>query len=90
MENTGTNICKKNMKREIKKLAEWEFLSNSTGCPIKKVSIKILFGAAQGFDSQFLNLFGFSICVSFVWCIILRIWTHLGKVMVVFRRCMFF
>ena len=31
---------------------------------------KLLFGAAQGFNLQFLNLFGFSISVSFVWCII--------------------
>ena len=30
----------------------------------KKASIKLLFGAAQGFNSQFLNLFGFSISVS--------------------------
>ena len=43
----------------------------NAGCPIKKVSIKkLLFGAAQGFSSQFLNLFGFSIFASFVWCII--------------------
>ena len=33
----------------------------------KKVSIKkLLFGAAQGFNSQFSNLFRFSISVSFV------------------------
>ena len=42
-----------------------------TGCPIKKVSIKkLLFGAAQGLNLQFLNLFRFSISVSYVWCII--------------------
>ena len=39
----------------------------STGCPIKKVSIKkLLFGAAQGLSLQILNLFGFSISVSSV------------------------
>ena len=43
----------------------------STGCPMKKVSIKkLLVRAAHDFNSQFLNLFGFSISVSFVWCII--------------------
>ena len=31
---------------------------------------KLLFGAAQGLNLQILNLFGFSIPVSFVWCII--------------------
>ena len=36
----------------------------------KGIDKKLLFGAAQGFNSQFLNLFGFSISVSFVWCII--------------------
>ena len=45
------------------------FIGYCTGCPIKKVSIKkLLFGAAQGFNSLFSNLFGFSISVSFVWC----------------------
>ena len=44
--------------------------SSIQGVP-KKVSIKkLLFGAAQGLNLQFLNLFGFSISVSFVWCII--------------------
>ena len=43
----------------------------TTGCPIKKVSIKkLLVGPVHGFNSQFLNLFGFSISVIFVWCII--------------------
>ena len=56
----------------------------------KGIDKKLLFGAAQGLNSQFLNLFGFSISVSFVWCIIYRIWTHLGKVIVVFRRGMCF
>ena len=38
---------------------------------MKKVSIKkLLVGATHRFNSQFLNLFGFSICVRFVWCII--------------------
>ena len=36
----------------------------------KGIDKKLLFGAAQGFNSQFLDLFGFSISVSFVWCII--------------------
>ena len=30
----------------------------------------LLFRAAQSFSSQFMNLFGFSVSVSFVWCII--------------------
>ena len=33
----------------------------------KGINKKLLFGAAQGINSQFLNLFGFSISVSFVW-----------------------
>ena len=36
----------------------------------KGIDKKLLFGAAQGFNLQFLNLFGFSTSVSFVWCII--------------------
>ena len=36
----------------------------------KGIYKKFLFGAAQGLNLQFLNLFGFSISVSFVWCII--------------------
>ena len=37
-----------------------------TGYPKKKsIDKKLLFRAAQGFNSQFLNLFGFSISVSF-------------------------
>ena len=36
----------------------------------KGIDRKLIFGAAQGFNSQFLILFGFSISVSFVWCII--------------------
>ena len=44
---------------------------NCTGCPKQMVSIKKnLFRAVQGFNSQFLNLFGVSISASFVWCII--------------------
>ena len=43
----------------------------STGCPINKASIKkLLVGAAYDFNSQFLNLIGFSIFISFIWCII--------------------
>ena len=56
----------------------------------KGINKKLLFGAAQGFNLQFLNSFGFSISVSFVWCIIYRIWTHLGKIIAVFRRGMCF
>ena len=40
------------------------------GVPKKRINKKLLFGAAQGFNSQFLNIFGFSISVSFVWYII--------------------
>ena len=36
----------------------------------KGIDKKPFFGAAQGLNIQFLNLFGFSISVSFVWCII--------------------
>ena len=36
----------------------------------KGIDKKLLFGAAQGLNLQFLNLFEFSISVSFVWCII--------------------
>ena len=36
----------------------------------KGIDKKLSVGAARGFNSQFLNLFGFSISVSFVWCII--------------------
>ena len=31
---------------------------------------KLLFGTIQGFNLQFLNLFGLSVSVSFAWCII--------------------
>ena len=49
------------------------FAEDTTGFPTKKVWIKnFLIRAAHSFNSQFLNLFGFSIpvSVSFVWCII--------------------
>ena len=36
----------------------------------KGIDKKLLFGAVQGLSLQFLNLIGFSISVSFVWCII--------------------
>ena len=36
----------------------------------KVIDKKLLVGAAHGFNLQFLNLFGFSIFVSFIWCII--------------------
>ena len=36
----------------------------------KGIDKKLLVGAAHGFNSQFLNLSGFSISVSFVWCVI--------------------
>ena len=37
-----------------------------TGCPKKGIDKKLLVGAAHDFNSHFLNLFGFSISVSFV------------------------
>ena len=36
----------------------------------KGIDKKLLFGAAQGLSLQILNLFGFSLSVSFVWCVI--------------------
>ena len=36
----------------------------------KGIDEKLSFGAAQGLNLQFLNLFGFSISVRFLWCII--------------------
>ena len=40
-------------------------------CVSKKgIDKKLLIEAAHDFNSQFLNLFGFGISVSFVWCII--------------------
>ena len=39
-------------------------------CPEKGIDKKLLVRAAHGFNSQFSNLFGFSIPVSFVWRII--------------------
>ena len=36
----------------------------------KGIDKNLLFGAAQGLNLEFLNLFRFSISVSFVWCII--------------------
>ena len=38
--------------------------------PKKGISKKLLIGAAHDFNSQFLNLFGFSISLTFVCCII--------------------
>ena len=52
----------------------------------KGIDKNLLLGDAQGLNLQFVNLFGFSISVSVVWCIIYRIWVHLGKVIAVFRR----
>ena len=43
---------------------------NIQGVPKKRYRSKLLLGDAHDFSSQFLNLFGFSISVSFVWCII--------------------
>ena len=40
------------------------------GVPKKGINKKLSVGAAHDFNLQFLNLFGFSISVSFVWCII--------------------
>ena len=56
----------------------------------KSINKNLLFGDAQGLNLQFLNLFGFGISVSVVWCIIYRIWAHLGKVIAVFWRDMCF
>ena len=36
----------------------------------KGIDKKLLVGADQGLNLQFLNLFGFSVSVRFVWCII--------------------
>ena len=36
----------------------------------KGIDKKLFVGAAHDFNPQFLNLFGFNISVSFVWCII--------------------
>ena len=51
----------------LKLVQEWYLYRVSHKIGIDK---KLLFGAAQGLNLQFLNLFGFSISVSFVWCII--------------------
>ena len=40
------------------------------GVPKKGIDKKLSVGAAYDFNSQFLNLFGSSISVIFVWCII--------------------
>ena len=40
------------------------------GVPKKRINKKLLVGAAHNFNLQFMNLFGFSISVSFVCCII--------------------
>ena len=45
-------------------------LKEIQGVPKKGIDKKLLVGAAHDFNSQFLNLVGFSISVSFVWCII--------------------
>ena len=45
-------------------------LPSSTGCPIKGTDKKNLAGAAHGLNSQFLDLFVFSISIRFIWCII--------------------
>ena len=47
-----------------------EKMSFVQGVPKKGIHKKLLVGAAHGFNSQFLNLLGFSVFVSFVWCII--------------------
>ena len=51
----------------MRKSEEFVFLQ---GVPRKDIDKKLLVGAAHDFNSQFLNLFGFSISVSFIWCII--------------------
>ena len=48
----------------------WEFRIYIQGVPKKGIDKKLLFGAAQGLNLQLLNIFGFSIFVNFVWCII--------------------
>ena len=53
---------------KFKGQAKTEYISmgTNTGCSIKKgIDKKLLVGPAHGFSSQFLNLFAFSICVSF-------------------------
>ena len=47
----------------------WELLSQEVS-QRKGIDKKLLVGAAYDFSSQFLNLFRFSVFVSFVWCII--------------------
>ena len=47
------------------------------GVPTKGINKKLLIGVAHDFNPQFLNLFGFSISVSFVWITIQEIWMHL-------------
>ena len=47
-----------------------DLLFHVEGVPKKGIDKELLVGAAHDFNSQFLNLFGFSISVSFAWCII--------------------
>ena len=67
-------------------LKETSYASLIQGVPKNVIDKKLLVGTAHDFNSQFLNLFGFSISVSFVWCIISKIWAHLSRVTAVFRR----
>ena len=54
-----------------------------TGCPKRKVSIKTFFRSCSLL--QFRD-FVFILSVSFVWCIICKIWVHLGSFTAVFQR----
>ena len=53
-----------------KKLSYASFIQ---GVPKKRIDKKLSVGTAHDFNSHFLNLFGFSISVSFVCCIIQKI-----------------
>ena len=56
----------------FRKTAKFEYFAKQIIYRVSKKGIdkKLLVGAAHDFNPQFLNLFGFSISVSFVWCII--------------------
>ena len=57
-------ICNNVLQVSILKMGNYR-VSHTKGIDKKR-----LVGAANGFISLFLNLFGFSVSVSFVWCII--------------------
>ena len=66
-------------------------LGTIQGVPKKRIDKKLLVGAAHDFNSQVLNLFGFSLSVSFWLVYHLKILAHLGRATAVFRRriCLF-